>query len=534
MKTVTSEADRPQVKDEAPYHAFLAGVQTRFATLTHGQTLFTVGVEGPALWAIYLDSIPAKTRQHNTCHSCRHFIERFGNLALVAEDGTLMSPIWDEALATPELAASVKKCRLAVEKAKVNGIFLSSDKTWGTPQTGVWRHLAVCPNGAVYKERLLNAGQRMAELREDFRCLQAALDEFKPEALKQARTLWAADALSRSERFLGPVTWLESRHADRKAKNANVRTNLLWRAVATAPAGFCKPRGGMIGTLLEDLISGMPFEDVRRRFDAKMHPLQYQRPQAPPSAGNIRQAEEAFEKLGLASALDRRFATMADVLEWTWRPADPKADAPGEGVFGHLKANGKQPSRMELPQKTMTWAKFRDTVLSGAEKIELIVPYSSHAFSAFVTAVDPEAPPLLQWDREDRRNPVSWYFYHGGSTARQWGLANGAVQVVGITPKPCQWQDGFAYQGDAAMFVLEGARDSRNDSLALFPETLRAELHGVRSTLEAHSRSRSLQPVEGQLASGMMFGKDGASWSDLQLRVTTAESVSTYRVDRWD
>jgi hypothetical protein len=32
----------------------------------------------------------------------------------------------------------------------------------------------------------------------------------------------------------------------------------------------------------------------------------------------------------------------------------------------------------------------------------------------------------------------------------------------------------------------------------------------------------------------MMFGKDGASRSDLQLRVTTAESVSTYRVDRWD
>ncbi len=534
-KQVVSEPVSGAVKSEAPYHAFLAGVQTRFAELTHGKPLFTVGIDGGALWSLYLGGLPVDERQHHTCHACRHFIERHGNLVLIAEDGTLTSPVWDEALATPELRGAVQSIREAVEKAKVNGVFLSSEKVWGTPQTGEWRHLAVKPlNGCVYRGTLLNAGQRMAELREDFRCLQTALDEFKPQALKQARTILEADALARSERFLGPVAWLEARHGDRKAKNAALRTNLLWLAVATAPAGFCKPRSGMVGTLLEDLISGMDVADVKRRFDAKMHPLQYQRPQAPPSAGNIRQAEEAFEKLGLASALDRRFATPADVLEWTWRPSAAKPAAPEGGVFGHLKAKGQaRASRVELPSKTMTWAKFRDAVLPGAEKLELIVPYSSGAFCALVTAVDPEAPALLKWDREDRRNPVNWYFYHGGSVASRWSLSPGAVPVVGITPKPNLWQEGFAYEGEAVMFVLEGARDRDNRSLALFPETLRSELHGVRATLEAHSRSRSLQPVEGQLASGMMFGS-GQAWSDLALRVTTADSVATYKLDRWD
>jgi len=28
-----------------------------------------------------------------------------------------------------------------VDRAKVTGVFLSSEKVWGTPQTGVWSHL---------------------------------------------------------------------------------------------------------------------------------------------------------------------------------------------------------------------------------------------------------------------------------------------------------------------------------------------------------------------------------------------------------
>ena len=148
------------------------------------------------------------------------------------------------------------------------------------------------------------------------------------------------------------------------------------------------------------------------------------------------------------------------------------------------------------------------------------------------------APPLLQWDREDRRNPVSWYFYHGASDASWFSLQGGAwVSVLGITPKPSSWQEGFAYQGEGVAFILDGARDQRNDSLGLFPETLRADLHGVRATIEAHSRSRKLQPAEGALATGLMFPKGdqaNRSWSDVRLRVTRPGSVQEFRLDRWD
>lgn len=539
LSTTAGAAAPPAPRDETHYHAFLERIQARFAELTNGQPLHTTACAGPELWELYLSAISPEFRQHYTCSACRRFVEQYGNLVVVDAEGAQTSPIWDPALASEELSPSVTLLRDLVEGSPVNGVFLSSEPAWGRPQTGAWRHLAVVPAAAlVYQAGVLTAAQKLAELREDFRCLQTALDDFPPEVLEQARLILDAEAVNRSEKFLGAVTWLQQRHQERKQPHPHRRAALLWRAVATAPAGFCKPRSGMIGTLLEDLSAGLPFEDVKQRFDAKMHPLRYQRPQAPPSAGNIRQAEEIFAKLGLAPALERRFATVEDVLEWIWQPRPAAARPDGAGVFGHLTPKGQAgPAAVELPEKTLTWVKFRDTVLPQAERIEFKVPARSSVFCAFVTAVDPTAPPLLQWDREERRNPVSWYFYPQPQEARDWSLqAHAWTPVVGLTRKPSTWNgDGCAHQGDGIMFVLEGARDTVNTCLALFPETLRADLHGVRATIEAHSQSRKLQPVDGQLASGLMFGKGSDQyWREVQIRVTSRGHTAGYRLDRWD
>ena len=76
----------------------------------------------------------------------------------------------------------------------------------------------------------------------------------------------------------------------------------------------------MIGTLLEDLATGMDFATVSARFAAKMHPLKYLRPQAAPRAGNIADAEKIVAKLGIARSLERRFARI-DEIETLWTDA---------------------------------------------------------------------------------------------------------------------------------------------------------------------------------------------------------------------
>jgi hypothetical protein len=102
--------------------------------------------------------------------------------------------------------------------------------------------------------------------------------------------------------------------------------------------------------------------------------------------------------------------------------------------------------------------------------------------------------------------------------------------------KPNTWfSERFAHQGQGVFFILKGSRDSRNSSLSLFPEFIRSDLHGVRATIEAFSKSRQLAVPEGEpLASGLMVvPAENASW-DVVLRVTSKDSVATYTLDRWD
>ena len=527
---VSSPSQRVGTDDWPGYHEYLDRLQAGFEEHVGRQPLFTTNATG--LWEAYLASFPEQMRQRQTCTNCRHFIERFGHLVTLDEAGHQHSPIWVEHLASAENLAAVQRLRGMVERALVNGVFLSSEPVWGSPETGIWRHLAVrVPQACVFKPGLLSASQKMAEHRESHRCLNVALDEFKPELLEQARVVLQAEALTRSEKFIGVVEWLIARQRERKTPQGR---NLIWKAVASAPAGFCTPRSSMVGTLLEDLAAGLPFETVKKRFDDKMHPLQYQRPQVAPSAGNIQQAEEAIAKLGLAPALERRFATLADV-RFTWKPGTDKPGKAGS-VFGHLKPKQAGAAELELPVRTLTWVKFRDTVLPTAEKMELRVPSSSSAFSALVTAVHADAPPLIQWDSPEQRNPVTWYFYQNPSPASSWGLTPGYVEVLGLTMKPNTWfSERFAHQGQGVFFILKGSRDSRNSSLSLFPEFIRNDLHGVRATIEAFSKSRRLAVPEGEpLASGLMVVAAAEATWDVVLRVTSKDSVATYMLDRWD
>jgi len=298
-----------------------------------------------------------------------------------------------------------------------------------------------------------------------------------------------SDALYRSEKVLGVAEWFKALHESVSAtKNTKIKNNLIWRAVATAPVGFAHVRSSMIGTLLDDIVAGLPFDAISRRFAEKMHPLQYQRPQAAPTVGNIAQAEKLVEKLGIAASLRRRFARL-DEVQALWRPKQPVHHANSNGVFGHLKPKGTTtPQPLQVSAQTITWVKFQRDVLPTAESLELWVPSGNANYTALCTAVDPDAPPILQWDAETNRNPVSWYVYYGGSTPSRWGLtANTYCKIDAVCLQPNMWTSQFTHQGQGVVFILDGAKDSSNQSLALFPEILKAELREVRSVIEAHS-----------------------------------------------
>lgn len=512
--------------DDAHYRTYLRRVQECYEARAQ-DPIFETDAEG--LWDAFLGAFPEHRRQYHTCNACRRFIERFGHLVTVTPDGNATPLFWD-AEPSDEERASVNAVREKLARAKITGVFLSSDAEWGTPVTGQWVHLGV-RSRRPHTDRVKTAFQAAAEKREDHGQVQRALSEFSAEHVETAITLLRTDSLYRSEKVLGQAEFLARLHAIRSGrKNERHRENLIWVEIARAPSGFCHPKASMIGSLLEDIAAGKAYEDVARAFASKMHPLQYQRPQAAPSAGAIAQAEKIFEQLGLASALRRRFCR-PDEVDAIWRPQRKDAPEASGGIFSHLKPKGtEQAQPMAIPAQTMTWAKFERDVLPGAEHIELQAPARGN-YTAFVTACEPDAPPILQWDREDRRNPVSWYMWVGGSMASQWGLSPGYVEVDAICASPAHWNGNKSpHHADRRVFILRGARETRRDTgLALFPETIRSELHGVRSVIEAHSKSGTLDGYGEPAAAGLTF-PDG----NVTLRATSSGRSFVYVLDRME
>lgn len=569
MSTTTDTDIRRNDDDE--YKAFLESIRARFAGVTGGAPpLFTTTATG--LFEAFLSALPEDRRQHYTCSACRRFIVRFGGLVTISPDGAQTSVLWEPEAASPACSPgavirgtvqegqcktpmffrdAVCAMRLVVNRACVDGVFLCEETIWGTPSNhsskvpGIWYHMAVTPGAElVFKPSAIQTtAQVIAEKVQDFGTLSRGLAEFPVGIVQQAQALLTSGNLYRSEKCVGVAKWLFDLHEARgKAKATGAHDNLTWLAVASAPAGFCHVRSGMIGTLLEDIEAGLAFADIKAKFDSKMNPLVYQRPQAAPTAGNIAQAEAIVEKLGIRRSLERRFARIEEV-QALWKPTPTKGTPPAEGsVFGHLKPKGKAPTpQIDQPTVTMTWDKFRRTILPGAETIEFYVPEKREAYVALVTAVDLEAPPILQWDREGKRNPVSLYVYVGGSQGSEWNLTEGAfVAVTAIALKPSMWDDenGFAHQGKTVLFLLSGAKDLKyvngfGAGSCLFPEFLKSELHGIRATIEAHSKTAGLAGAKEATACGISLSAGNTSW-DHVFRATSKGVKTSYKLDRWD
>ena len=530
----TAQQEQHGNHDDKAYGSFLMRLRSRLRKNTaDGQVLFTTDVEG--MFDLYLDTLPESERQFHNCHCCEDFIERYGHLVTIDENGKTTSAFWHED-DTEDLPYYVMlvNLRQTVEAAKVTGVHLSKETFWGSARTGDWTHLAT-PARYVYLQGALTAGQKMAELKENFKDVLRALIEFDEKTVNTALEILNTEHLYRTEKVRGGAQWLADRHRDRKT---GAGVNLLWRAVASAPTGFMHPRASMLGTLLEDIEKGKSFAEVKRAFDAKMHPLRYQRPQAAPKEGAIDAAEKLFEKLGLARSLERRYARLEEV-EGIWWPAAVRETKRFYSIFGHLKAKGQPEwNTLKMPPSTMTWAKFRDTVMPDADKIEFFTPNMHLNFGTLLTALYDDAPPILLWDKPELRNPVSSYIYNGGLTPDKFNLGVGWQEVMTICLRPHAWFGGhYPNQTEGAMLLLKDCKDLTNGKHnCLFPENLRGDLHGARAVIEAASKAATRHGIEYASASGIQLEKmeNGRVFNTTRLRVTVGGAVTEYRLDRWD
>lgn len=422
---------KPQPDDEdGDFQGFLKAIRKHFQIVAH-RPLFKVWIDDQDLFTIFLANLPPQYQAHYTCNCCRGFINKYGTLVSIDEEGKASSAIWTQDV--PEaFQASVKAMLKVVNSGLVNRVFLSSECSYGQSVTGPWLHMAITPSSSsVYSNLIKTAGQASAEKTQDKGTLTRGLEEFSVETFEKAHVYLKSGGLYRAERYETWAKWALELKKDLAKKPAEIKENLLWLITAKAPEGWCKLRSGMLGTLLEGITAGESLETIKEKWATKMAPEQFQRAQVAPAAGNIAQAEKIIDKLRAAGSLDRRYARL-DEIQLLWK--DYKEEPQTEGVFSHLKAKPKKvPAVIEVPTSTkITWEKFQRTVLPEARKIEVQVPETSSSFMALVTASNPEAPPILQWDNPILRNPVSWYYQAGIDSEIRQRVVNAGGTYEGV------------------------------------------------------------------------------------------------------
>jgi hypothetical protein len=492
-------------------------------TKTAEWPLFTTDTQPEELQRLFLDGLPYGRHYYN-CRACLKFLGRYGGLVNIDDEGTAHPLLWDT-LPSPYFVGAVKDLWKYVIKARVTGVFVAKEKVWGTPETPPWTHLyGEVSERFRYDTRPGEADKRMAQYREDFRILCEAIAENTPGTFRTLVRVLGHEEVYRGEKFINHAQWL----LDLLEGNATNRRNKWWKAVATAPAGWCHVKSSVLGTVLEDIQNGLSFNVIAKRFKQKMHPLRYQRPQVV-KEGNIDEAEKLIASLGLQKALERRFAIAQDLRPfWSERGPTKTVGAAPDRLFDSLRVRAAKKRTLGLPQQTMTWVKFYGNVLPQALGLELEILQENRAYFGFVAPVYKDAPPLLQWP-----NGISWYLYDRGSRPGDWNLHVGWARVPGLTGHPAYWGDQVHPGKDGMLFLLlEGAKDLRYPGKGglFFPSMLRNDLRPIRSTLEAYSKSHGIGTLRyGPPSAGLMV--EAGNFQPFTLRVNGQD---TYKIDRWD
>lgn len=524
--------------DDIDYAEFRLSVAQHFAEVSKANFLFTTEV-APHLADAYLAAFPEGNRQHHNCNACLSFIRRYGHLVVVTDDGEMVSAFWPEATGSGLYDSVSETMRRRVQNSRITGVFYSKEAVLGTPVTGEWTHFyGKTANAKVsHPKTTLTSGQAMAARQQDMKNLRASLRDYSPEVVAQAHHLLVSGQLPRAETIRDRADWFLKAATINAVTEKGVRraaNNLLWKQVASSGPGYGAVRGSMLGTLLDDVKNGVPMARLYKNFETKIAGTAYMRPTAPVSTGQVAAAEQLVEKLGIETSLARRHANYDDVPEWLWQPpaAGPEKGRQG-GVFSSLKTKDKVEVRdygTEGVAIPMSVVKFIRTVLPDAQRIEAKVTGARQPFVAFLTAVDPDAKPILKWDSEDQRNPLSWYCHSKGSYGHQWGLGSTWYDVAGVCKNPA-WmsKDISLTESSTILFAIKGCVDKDSEHTCLFPEFLKAELHEARRVIENFSKGEKRVRGDDEVA-GLNAGN-----TPITVRVTTGHKMTTtYVLDRWD
>lgn len=411
------------------FPAFARLVADSFQRLAQrAPSVFVSAVTGDALYAAYLAAFPEgtdpifKTRTEHDCSCCKGFIRRVGNIVTV-DDGHIRT-VWDEAAksAPAPYNTVAKVLRDLLRSSPVDDLFRVSrnETSFGTrtsrsmdAATGkvyTWEHFYT---GDVPSSlRVASPGEVCGAFRTTVEVFERGLKELSPEAVDTVLSLIDSNALYRGAEHRGAVASFQKAQRAYRALPENERRTYVWAKAQDTAARF---RNTVIGTLVTDLSEGQDLERAVRSFESKVAPTNYKRTTALITPGMVKQAMATIEGLGLESALERRYATLADISVRDVLWVDGAAKPLMKGGIGDVLMAHAQSTRPTVATgdyaEDISLDDFVSRVLPEATGVEVLFK-NGHVgnLMALTAPVAPEPKQLFRWT-----NDFAWSY--GGNVA---------------------------------------------------------------------------------------------------------------------
>ena len=414
------------------FAGFAELVAADFQALGKSAHVFAVNIEPDVLYAKYLAAFPEgsnprfKERTEHDCTCCRQFVRRVGNVIAVDAHGVMLT-IWDQAAKTAPAPYNLVAAELrgAVLSADIVDLFrVARDETsFGAAETHssdvvsgaalTWHHFYT---GAIPANlRVFSPAADRGSHRQFVQTFARGLDELTPDAVTTVLGLIEANTLYRGDEHKAAVARFQKTQEEfhRKtmldaltdADRTHVRAVFLWTTASEAAAKF---RDSAIGTLVQDLSKGVDLERAVKSFESKVAPTNYKRTTALITPGMVKKAMETIAELDIEPALERRFATIADVSVRDVKWVDGAAKLHMKGGIGDAlmqhaaAASPKSTEDDEKRAEEISLDDFMGRILPETTGMELLFKGAHLGNLVSLTApVHPEPRQLFKWTGND-------------------------------------------------------------------------------------------------------------------------------------
>lgn len=403
------------------FKPFQLAIQRQFNKMKD-YPLFKVDVDQDTLWNIYLDSFPEgtnpiyKERTEHDCNCCKSFIRKAGSMIAII-DGKIVS-IWDikDKSVDENYHIVAKALSKAVKSRVIANKFLHWEHNVGVETTRsllddgeveTWSHFHVkLPNKFVVNKEYIQT--QLSHFKSTRDVFLRSLNELTMDAIDTILDLIAQNSLYRgSEHKFAIESFRKLKVKFDRLKTDREKEIFSWSLFDTIPVSVSKIKNTAIGTLLVNLSEDMELETAVKKYENVVAPSNYKRPTALITKTMIKKAQETINELGLASALERRYAILEDInindIIFANKEAKKRLDG---DIFDDLIDSTSDRIKNLDKVEEITIEDFINKIVPRATSLEIMLE-NKHA-NNLVSLIAPEdltAKHLFKWN-----NNFSWSY----------------------------------------------------------------------------------------------------------------------------